>query len=249
MSFYFPTENLNLNIARGLVKGTIPIHKFGAVPTMSNGTIGTVWDKSDTIYPWSAWTTPSIINVDRASASDTNKTITVVGLDSNYNPLSENIVLTNATNNLSTNTFSRVFRAYVVDGETNVGNINIQVDTTDVALITASKGQTLMAIYTVPANHTAYLMKGTCSVQYGADCTGDMFIRYFGQQSFRVGHSFEVSGAGGQYLYEFTTPIAIPEKSDIDVRVLMRTNNARATAAFDIVLIKNGLSTTNPYLS
>lgn len=96
-----------------------------------------------------------------------------------------------------------------------------------------------MAIYTVPAGYTAYLMQGTCTVQAGADGTGDMFIRYFGQSSFRIGHSFEVSGTGGQYLYPFPVPIAIPEKSDIDVRIAVRSNNARCTAAFDIVLIPN----------
>jgi gamma-glutamylcysteine synthetase len=66
-----------------------------------------------------------------------------------------------------------------------------------------------------------------------------MFIRYFGQESFRVGHSFELSGAGGQYLYPFMVPIRIPQKSDIDIRALVRSNNARVTAAFDILLDKD----------
>ena len=96
-----------------------------------------------------------------------------------------------------------------------------------------------MAIYTVPAGYTGYLLQGTASVQYGADATGDMFVRYFGQDTFRVGHSFEVSGAGGQYIYPFSVPVAIPEKSDIDVRVAVRSNNARVTAAFDLLLIQN----------
>jgi hypothetical protein len=110
-----------------------------------------------------------------------------------------------------------------------------------VAAITAGKGQTLMAVYTIPAGYTGYLVKGTCSAQAGADATGDMFIRYFGSASFRVGHSFEVSGAGGQYLYEFPIPIPIPAKSDIDVRVVTRSNNGRYTAAFDVILIKDSL--------
>jgi hypothetical protein len=66
-----------------------------------------------------------------------------------------------------------------------------------------------------------------------------MFIRYFGQSSFRVGHSFEVQGEGGPYNYKFSVPIRIPEKSDIDVRAAVRTNNSRVTAAFDLILIDN----------
>jgi hypothetical protein len=241
MAVYFPLDNLFLNIARGLVKGTSFIHKFGAVPAMSVNTVGTIWDVSNTIYPWSTWDTAGTLTVDRASTSDANKSITVVGLDSNYNELTETIVLTNASNNASTNSFIRVFRAFVIDGSTNVGLISIKKDAVTIAAITAGKGQTLMALYTIPAGYTGYLIKGTCTAQAGADATGDMFIRYFGSESFRVGHSFEVAGAGGQYIYEFPVPIPIPAKSDIDVRATSRANNGRYTAAFDLILIKDSL--------
>jgi len=241
MAQYFPMDDLFLNIGRGLVKGTSSIHKFGAVPAMSTNTTGTIWDVSDAVYPWSAWDTAGTITVDRASTSDANKSVTVVGLDSDYNALTETIVLTNPTGNVSTGSFIRVFRAFVTDGTTNVGLVSIKKGATTVAAITAGKGQTLMALYTIPAGYTGYLVKGTCTAQAGADATGDMFIRYFGSSSFRVGHSFEVSGAGGQYIYEFHVPIPIPEKSDIDVRATARANNGRYTAAFDLILIKDSL--------
>jgi hypothetical protein len=241
MPQYYPMDNLFLNISRGLVKGTTFIHKFGAVPTMSTATTGTIWDVNDTLYPWSVWSTAGTITVDRANTDDAGKHVTVVGLDTNYEPLTETIILTDATGNASTNSFLRIFRAFIGDGETNVGLISIKKSTTTVAAITATKGQTLMAIYTIPAGYTGYLSKGTATAQAGADATGDMFIRYFGSESFRVGHSFEVSGSGGQYLYEFHVPIPIPAKSDIDVRIVTRSNNGRYTAAFDLILIKDSL--------
>jgi hypothetical protein len=241
MPSYYPMDNMFLNIARGLVKGTTFVHKFGAVPSLSTATTGTVWDVNDTLYPWSAWNTAGTITVDRASASDANKQVTVVGLDSNYNVLQETITLTNATGNASTNSFIRVFRAFLLDGTTNIGLISIKKDATTVAAITANKGQTLMAVYTVPAGYTGFLCKGVATAQAGADATGDMFVRYFGQSSFRVGHTFEVEGDGGQYMYDFTVPIPIPAKSDIDVRVTSRSNNGRYTAAFDLILIEDSL--------
>ena len=241
MPQYFPMDNIFLNIARGLVKGTTFIHKFGAVPSLSTATTGTVWDVNDTLYPWSAWDTAGTITIDRANAADANKQVTVVGLDSNYEALTETITLTNATGNASTNSFKRVFRAFIFDGNTNVGLISIKKNSTVVASIIAGKGQTLMAVYTVPAGYTGYLMKGTATAQAGADGTGDMFVRYFGQSSFRVGHTFEFDGDGGQYMYDFTVPIPIPAKSDIDVRVSTRSNNGRYTAAFDLILIKDSL--------
>jgi len=96
-----------------------------------------------------------------------------------------------------------------------------------------------MAVYTVPAGYTGYIMQGTATCQAGADATVDMFVRYSGQDSFRVGHSLEVSGTGGQYSYKFFAPVKLPEKSDVDVRASMRSNNARITAAFDIILQNN----------
>ena len=239
MAYVAYLEDEKIKISRGMVKGASFIHKFGAVPSLATNTTGTVWDKNDTVYPWATWATAGIVNVDSSSASDVGKSVTVVGLDENYNQISETITLTTQTNNNSSNSFIRIFRAFVSDGETNVGQISIQRNTTDVAVISAGYGQTLMAVYTVPAGYTGYLYKGTCSAQAGADGTGNMFVRYFGQSSFRIGHSFEVSGSGGQYIYDFSFPIPIPEKSDIDVRITTRSNNGRYTAAFDLLLVQN----------
>lgn len=230
--------DLALSIARGLVVNTTSQHKFGAVPAMSQNTTGTVWDKNDTLYPWSAFDTAGILVAAQANASDNGKTVTVIGLDANYDEVSEEFTLSSSGTVNGTQVFKRVYRAYMSDGP-NVANVSFSRGGTEVLRITAGKSQTLMAIYTVPAGYTAYLIKGTMSCQAGADATGDMFVRYFGQTSFRVGHSFEVSGTGGQYLYEFAVPIAIPAKSDIDVRATVRSNNARITAAFDMILVRN----------
>jgi len=230
--------NFGLGVAKGQFQNISHVHKFGAVPAMSVNTTGTIWDVNDTIYPWSAFATAGTLSLTRASASDAGKVVTVVGLNADYDQITENVTLTAESGNVTTNSFIRVFRAYMTTGS-NVGNIDIIRGATTVARINASKSQTLMAVYTVPAGHSAYLLQGVCSCQSGADATGDMFIRYFGQASFRVGHSFEVSGNGGQYLYQFTVPIKIPQKSDIDIRASVRSNNARVTAAFDIILDKD----------
>ncbi len=231
------SEPFELQVARGQIPGHSSVHKFGAVPEMSNGTTGTIWDVDDTLYPWSAFATAGTLTVDRASASDAGKTITVVGLDSNYEEITENVTLTTATGNATTQSFIRVYRAYMYNGSaTNVGNIDIKKGATTVARITAGKGQTLMAVYTVPAGYTGYLTQGVMTIESGGDATGDMFVRYAGETAFRIGHTFEV--ASSEYHYAFTIPQRIPAKSDIDIRANVRTNNSRATAAFDIILIQ-----------
>jgi hypothetical protein len=235
---YYPSESLELNISRGLVKGTSYNHKFGAVPTMSTNTTGTVWDVGDTLYPWSSFASASALTI-AANATENGKTVTIYGLDADYNAINETVTISGGAAT-TTNLFIRVFRAFCSAPNTN--NIDIKISSTTVARITAGLAQTLMAVYTVPANYTAFLIQGTMTAQASADATGNMFVRYFGQTSFRVGHSFEVSGTGGQYTYKFGIPLAIPEKSDIDVRITTRSNNGRYTAAFDMILIKTGLA-------
>jgi len=230
--------NYGIGVAKGQFANISHVHKFGAVPAMSQNTSGTIWDVNDTVYPWSAFASAGTLSLTRASTSDADKSVTIVGLDADYNQITESVTLTAASGNITTNSFIRVYRAYMTTGS-NVGDVDVIRNATTVARITAGKSQTLMAIYTVPSGHNAYLLAGTASCQAGADATTDMFVRYFGQASFRVGHSFEVSGAGGQYKYDFQIPIKIPEKSDIDVRCLVRSNNARVTAAFDVLLDKD----------
>jgi len=231
------SEPFELQVSRGQIPGHSVLHKFGAVPAMSINTTGTVWDIDDTLYPWSALTSAGTLTVDRASASDANKTITIIGLDANYNQISENVTLTNATGNSTTQSFIRVYRAYMYNGSAeNVGNIDIKRSTTVVARITAAKAQTLMGVYTVPAGYSLYLTQGVMSVQAGADATGNFFVRYGGESAFRIAHTFEVASA--EYFYAFHAPFKLPEKSDIDIRADLRSNNARITAAFDAYLIQ-----------
>lgn len=229
-----------LEVAQGLIAGYSFNHKFGAVPSMAGGTTGTVWDISDTVYPWDALGSGSVVNVERNNASDDGLTVTVQGLDENYESASEEIVIS-GTDTVGTQLFTRVNRAFV-SGGTNVADVDIEVGAaggTTVARITAGLGQTLMAVYTIPAGKTGYLLHGTCSGSSDTDATGNMMVRYFNTSVFRVGHSFEVQLRGGQYDYEFAVPIPVPEKTDIDVRLDMRSNNKRVTAAFDILLVDN----------
>jgi len=229
--------NMQLGVAKGQFDDISHAHPSGAVPAMSQNQTGTIWDVNDTVYPWASWATAGTLSIPAVNASDNGKTVTIVGLDGNYDMLTESVTVSSSVAVTTTAEFKRVNRAYVGNGSaTNVGNINIQKGGVTVARITANNGQTAMAVYTVPAGYTGYILQGAASCQSGADATGNMFVRYFGEASFRVGHSFEVSGSGGAYLYEFCIPVKIPAKSDIDIRASVRSNNARLTAAFDILL-------------
>ena len=218
-------------------------HKFGAVPQLSINTTGSIWDIPNTLYPWTALDTPMVVNVERNDAADNGLIVTIQGLDSDWNFQEEQITITGA-DQVGTKLWRRVNRAFVTSGTAtiNVGEIDIEAGAaggTTVARISADLGQTLMSVYTIPAGYIGYLYHGTMTVQANADATGFMFVRRNTVGTiFRVAHTFEVAG-GSQYDYTFSFPPPIPEKSDIDVRANVRTNNARVTAAFDVLLVEN----------
>ena len=234
-----------IQLAAGVVAGASFNHKFGATTEMSINATGSIWGVNDLLYPWTALDTPVVLNVERNNVADEGTKVTVEGLDSNYNFQEEEIIIS-GTDTLGTKLFRRVNRAFATqDGTTNIGDIDIEAGAaggTTVARINAGLGQTLMAVYTVPKGKTGYIMQISMSVKSGADATGSMFIKFFGQSVFRVAHSFEVSGDGGQHLYPFPIPIKVSEKSDIDMRATVRSNNARVTSTFDIVLIDNKIN-------
>jgi hypothetical protein len=231
-------ENEGIFISNGQMLNTDSIHKFGAVPSMSINTTGTIWDVNDTIYPWSAFDTPGVLTIPAVNAGDNGSKVQVEGLDANYNSISEEFTLSSSGTVTGTETFARINRAYYFNDTTNDGIINIQRSGTTVARINTGKAQTLMAVYTVPKGYNGFLAQGIASIEYGGDATIDMFVRYFGQTSFRIGHSGEIAGTGMPYFYKFNIPIKIPEMSDIDIRAAVRSNNARVTAAFDMTLVR-----------
>ena len=226
----------NYQIARGLIRGASSIHKFGAVPQMSINTTGTCWDKNDTLYPWSSLTSASVLTAQAVNASDNGKILTVEGLDSNYEPQTDTITLSSSGTASTTKQFLRVYRGYISTGAANVGAIDVRIGANTVLYINIGLAQTLMMVYTVPADKELLLLKGACTSQAGADASGFFYLRFFGETAFRIQHSFEVSGADG-YEYEFSVPFRVPEKTDIDVRLTTRSNNGRYTAAFDGVLV------------
>lgn len=242
--------NLQQMVAGGYSSDHSGLHKFGAADSMSIGATGTIWDIDDTLYPWSAWDTAGTVVLTSTSTEDDEDKgggvegtgahrVLIIGLDEDYNQIEEELITNGTSTRTSTKTFKRIFRAYVSAGNSNIGTISISRGGTDVAVIRATSGQTLMSVYTVPAGYIGYLYKGTASIEAGGDATMNMFIKRFNNGAFRIAHTFEIQGTGGQYTYEFAFPPALAPKTDIDVRATMRSNNSRITAAFDLLLVED----------
>lgn len=238
----------NLSIAVGNLEGYASTHKFGAVPTMSQNATGTVWDKNDTVYPWSAFNTPGVLTIQTTAANgsavttDSGASVTIKGLDADFNEVEETIAISGSTGT-GTQVFSRVWRGYFdgVGGASNTGQVRVSRGGTEVIRINIGKAQTLMAVYTIPVGYTGFIVRKSSTCAAGADATVEMYVRFGGESTFRVQNTAEVAGTGGQYVADFIIPLKFPEKSDIDFRATVRSNNARITASFDILMVRNDL--------
>ena len=110
----------------------------------------------------------SVISSDAADDIDGTgaQKITIQGLDANWLPKSLEVDMNGTSETTVASTFIRVFRAFVTQagsGEVNAGDITLSIGGITVAKISADMGQTLMAVYTVPAGFTAYITQWSFS--------------------------------------------------------------------------------------
>jgi len=219
-------EDDYLSISMGHVRKTSHINKFGYNDALS-GSYETIHDAGG-IYSYIGTAGTASI----AGASDAGAVVEVQGLDSNYNIAIENITV-GSTGSIS---FIRVFRARVVSvtsGTTNAGNITVTVDSAVRATILAGNGQTLMAVYTVPAGKTGYLVKFQGSVDKNTDVIFKILARPFNG-------AFNLKGQIGTFgtpvTYDYPVPLKFDAKTDIEIQA-----KAGATcgggAIFDIILV------------
>ena len=221
----------NIPIAAGIVDGYSHINKFGYRDGIPN-TFQTIWDGT-TDYGYSAAAIVSAVS--DTPATDDGGTVEVQGLDQNYNAVTETLTIGGAA---STAQFVRVFRARMVTantGLTNVDEIRIQNGGTDEAIIKAGAGQTLMALYTIPAGKTGYLLKVNGSIDANNDALFRLYARPFGG-AFNVKGQFGVFASG--FNYDYPVPLKFEEKTDIEVKALSQ-NNVGGGAIFDLILVDN----------
>jgi len=246
MAVGYLTEQ-NINIARGLIRGASVIHKFGRNPSVG-GAPETIWEQGG-VYTY--LTVASTVYVSGADAQDSAagtgaRTVTVQGLDANYNAIEETLTVDGA---VSTKSFLRVFRAFVATAGsllTNKGDVLVSTGASGGGTVLAKiatigtgtvygQGQTNLALYTIPAGKTGYLTNWNVGVgNYNDAVTANLYTREAGNGLiFRTRDVMDVPGGLHQRIYQ--VPFALPEKTDIEVRAIASTGT-NMSSTFDIIL-------------
>ena len=237
-----------INISAGAVDGTSYIEKFGMnIDVGSNKE--TIWDGGGIYSYISTAETVAITSTAGAdSAAGTGaRTVEIQGLDADYNVVLETLTVGGST---STTEFIRIFRAKVVTAGSNginEGTISITSSDTSTVLAqigidgtgsnAAGRGQTFMALYTVPAGKTAYLTQWTvgCGKQ-NTDAVATFLARPEGG-AWNAKDIITVSAT--TYAKDYKIPLQFTEKTDIEIRAYSTINNSLVSSTFNLILIDN----------
>ena len=225
-----------LSIAQGEVTGHSYINKFGYRTNVGGNnnyydiTVGGAYS-----FPTAA-TTASVTSSN--TGEDNGGTVKVDGLDANYNEISETITI----GQTGTKSFFRVHRAAMVTAgsgnEQNEGNITVTVNAKTVAYIPATYGQTQQCVYTVPANHNAYIMQidgGVDEKEKPAHLRLRAIDRTVTNPSWRSIMYFVFETSYAQH--NQSVPIKVTEKTDLLLQMKSPDGSIEMSGGFDLILV------------
>lgn len=150
-------DDLNLQIARGLISGVQGLSISGYQSAVSS-TFIPLWDHGAAAYVY--FNAAQQVRIWSSSASDTNLTVLINGLDSNYNIITETVNLTNGvTGVLTAKLFLRINSISLTAIPMNVGAISAGSSDKSItlAVIPVGSSRSSMTAFTVPAGYTFYL--------------------------------------------------------------------------------------------
>ena len=246
------SEPFELQVARGQISFHYDLHKFGFNPDIDDA-LETVWAEGGLYSYLSAAT---VLKVSSSSTADTSagtgaRTVQLYGLDADYNEINETVTLNGQTAVNTTNSFLRINRMVVRTagtGGTNAGviyagtgTVTTGVPANKYATVAIGDGQSLMALWTVPAGFTLYVYQTDVTVattQNNKYATISLVARPLGEV-FQIKDRFVK--AESQTTIEYAFPLKFEEKTDIEYRCIGDSAGAdiAISAAIDGVYIAN----------
>lgn len=246
-------DDSRLRVAIGAEPGVEVVQKFGFNPDVDD--VEDVWDYGGD-YNWID--TPAALYVSSSDAAD-DQIIHLIGLDADWEPQNA-IAILNGQSQVEVGsglTWKRIHRAFNANSTETAGDIYIaRSDTLTLgvpdtatkvhAMIHQAEQQTLMAIYTVPANktllthHWHVTLEGTGSAFLNSPRGVRIAIQYRVVNGvFRTHEKIGLVTSGStNYHHDFKFPQPHNGKTDVRIRVQSTTAiNAAVAGIFDGLLI------------
>ena len=232
---YGKYEEFNLQVARGQIQGHSTVNIYGYQPAISTTSVP-VWENV-TAYTYPA----SAITMYVSGTNGDTCQITVVGLNSLYQPISETVVMTGATPVATTKQYLRINSMFVaptsLSNPAGIVYLKNLAATVTYAQINAGIGRTQMAIYTVPAGSTFYLQR----VAIYTSLNGNDYVTYQNKSISPTGVIQVTQTAPLATLYDALriTPRPFLEKTDIQLSCAVKNGTGAVAVAQEGYLIKN----------
>jgi len=253
-----PTRVLNdealISYARGKpvteadVLNAFLIDKSGASESLgtSAATMSTVWEGSG-LYPWNTYTGTGAKLYIKSVANDAKiqgKSITINGLDSNYDIIEETVTLhpTDTTIAVSTSqNFYRINKLYLSGNNTNSlphdHDLEVRYGSSSgtlLSLFIAPWGRGQNCIYTVPRGYEAFVLSINGNSGHNDEITSSLWFHSYGgtwtlQKTFKF--------ISGSFDHSFRTPLRITEKSDVEIRAYALVESSRIGTEFQFLVL------------
>lgn len=246
------TSDFSYNVSSGEEVGKSIVNKFGGGCDAVTDTVTDVWDYGDTVpvYPWPTTATITYISQKVDQAAMRGATIEVQGLDANWDLSTQTIDLDGSdttTPVVLVPPLIRVFRKKVLANV--VGDQDITAHNTansvDYSVIQAGNNQTLMALYTVPAGKTAYMLQYYSSVTSttNKDPIGTEIRLWAADRgnsyAFQLKHATSIPEKGSNEHHHFNVYMSFSEKTDIKMTMQPLDDPGHIHAGFDLILEDN----------
>ena len=234
------------NIARGLVRHTSHINKFGRSAAL-NGDFETVWSVgAPMVYPDRANTVIVVSSSGDDTAGGTGaQKIEITGIDENYYANTLTIPLAGASQASNADIkFWRVYRTVVTNagsGGTNDGNITLTIGGNTASFVGAGDAQSLQSTFTTAKNQTGYIID--MMINTGKDNKAGLFRLV--QKHINNGNVFNTKQIIENYrnsiITNFPVPLVIPPLHDIEIQGKNSSDSSAMSGVgnFNIVLVED----------
>jgi hypothetical protein len=244
--------NFDLQVAANKIEGVYGENQYALNPAIDTVTED-VWQEGGVLSFLSSAETMNVASSssddDGDPAGDGARTVTLYGVDGNYLPLKETVVL-NGMNNVETeNAFLRINRMRVStvgsDG-VNAGDISATASTagTVQGTISAGLGSTLKSQYTVANGYTAFISNLTLGTDNNDRVLLTLQTRTEGGPWIVI---YRINIIDATYFQFFTKPLQVRSKSDIRMQAVKigGSGTISVTTNYEFYLIKNEYVTQN----
>jgi len=247
------TGDFMLDVAAGTIDSVYGVNKFGGGFEAVADTKYDIYDGAvaTPVYPYPSTADITDIKQLADQVAMRGESVEVQGLAADWSLTVQTVALdaTNTTTKvLLTTPLIRVFRMKVLADVVADQDINVMdsgAGTVIYGTIQAGNNQTLMALYTVPLNHTAYMTSFYSSVVDSTNKTptgtevGMWAADRANGYEFQLKMATSISQGGSSEHHDWRPYYKFTEKTDIKMTMQCNDQNGHVHAGYDLILIPN----------